>query len=75
MMRSRPVSSAGHVNYNQTFMSPNGERYDTKVYLYAGGVSLEGVDDGHVYSEVRCEEIWQRDWQRCWQLTEKRLRN
>lgn len=27
------------------------------MYLYAGSVSLEGVDDGHVYLEVWCKEI------------------
>ena len=27
------------------------------MYLYTGSVSLEGVDDGHVYLEVGCKEI------------------
>ncbi len=32
-------------------MTFNGERCKSKTYLYAGGVSLEGVDDGHVSVE------------------------
>lgn len=68
-MRSRPVSSAGHENYGQNLISLNGEGYSIKVYLYAGSVSLEGVDDGHVYLEVGCKE----NWKKCRQLwTEKR---
>ena len=62
MMRSRPVSSAGHEYYGQTLMSLNGERYNTEMYLYAGSVSLEGVDDGHIYLEVACKEDRRRGW-------------
>lgn len=42
-------------------MSLNEERYNTKVYLYAGSVSLERVDDGHVYLKVWCKENRQND--------------
>lgn len=37
-------------------MNLNGEGYNIKMYLYTGSVSLEGVDDGHVYLEVGCKE-------------------
>ena len=36
------------------------KRYHTNVYLYTGSISLEGVDDGHVYLEVWCKENWQK---------------
>lgn len=60
MIRSRPVSPAGHGNYDQKILSLNEERYHTNVYLYTGSISLEGVDDGHVYLEVWFKENWQK---------------
>ena len=62
---------SGPRELRQASMSFNRERCTSEAYLYAGSVSLEGVDDGHLCLEKRCAKEIRRSVGRRRELVER----